>query len=305
MKINYKKVIKNQKIRLKILSLLRFIPDSLMLKIQYRIKMGRVLNFQSTQRYSEKIQLYKMYYRNPLLGVCVDKYKVREYVKSKGLNKILNNIYGVYDDANDIDFLSLHSKFVIKTTDGGGGDNVLICTNKEELDIHKTVLLVNSWLNKKNINAGREWAYTQIEKSRIIIEEYLENPIHPKEGIQDYKFFCFSGKPFMVCVDSNRFIQHQRNIYDINWNKLNISFNDYPFSSAPCKKPKNYDQMLYIVKLLSEDFPHVRVDLYNVDGKIYFGELTFYPSSGYCFFSPDSFDFELGKQFDISSFYHK
>lgn len=280
-----------------ILKFLSFIPDSVMVKWQYWIKMGRKLNLSSPKRFSEKLQWYKVYYRNPIMSKCVDKYEVREYLKNKGLSYILPNLYGIYNNAKEIDFISLPQKFVLKTTDGTGGQNVLICRDKSLLNWDETITLVNSWLNKKNIDAGREWAYTKMKSSRIIIEEYLENTKNPNAGIQDYKFFCFSGNPFMVCVDSNRFINHKRNIYSISWKKINVRFNEYPYNEEFDEKPKNYDEMLKIVRELSAEFPHVRVDLYNVDGKIYFGELTFYPSSGYCTFDPDEFDFILGKQF--------
>lgn len=303
--MDYKKIFKNQQLRFSILKALSFVSDSTMLSWQYRIKTGRKLNLKNPIRYTEKIQLYKMYYRNPDLPICVDKYEVRSYVSKKGLSHILNILYGVYDVAEDINFKDLPDRFVIKTTDGGGGQNILMCRQKAELDIPKTILDVNSWLNKKDIDPGREWAYTRMKKSRIIVEKLLEDPEKPEAGIQDYKFFCFSGKPYMICVDSDRFIGHKRNIYDLNWNKLNIVFNDYPLTDMVDEKPDNYEEMLSIVRKLSEDFPHVRVDLYDIGGKIIFGELTFYPSSGYCHFVPDNFDHILGNQFDISSFFKK
>ncbi len=301
--MNYKKIFRSQTLRFKILKLFSFIPDSIMLKLQYRIQLGYRLNLHNPKRYTEKIQLYKMHYRNPELFECVDKYEVRKFVKKKGLGEILNELYGVYDDANEINFSELPNKFVIKTTDGSGGQNILVCEDKTNLDISRTIENVNSWLDKKSINAGREWAYTGIRKSRVIVEKYLENPTQPKAGIQDYKFFCFSGKPYIICVDSDRFIKHKRNIYDSDWNKLDVQFNDYPLVDIIDKRPDNWKEMLTVVEKMSEDFPFVRVDLYNICGRIYFGELTFYPSSGYCKFVPDNFDFILGNQFDISSFY--
>ena len=128
--MNYKKIISSQELRFFILKTLSFIPDKKMLNWQYRIKTGRKIDFKMPQRYTEKLQLYKMYYRNPILGKCVDKYHVREYVESKGLSNILNVLYGVYDDVSAIDFTKLPNEFVIKTTDGGGGENNLICTDK-------------------------------------------------------------------------------------------------------------------------------------------------------------------------------
>ena len=209
--MDYKKIFKNQQLRFSILKALSFVSDSTMLSWQYRIKTGRKLNLKNPIRYTEKIQLYKMYYRNPDLPICVDKYEVRSYVSKKGLSHILNILYGVYDVAEDINFKDLPDRFVIKTTDGGGGQNILMCHQKAELDIPKTILDVNSWLNKKDIDPGREWAYTRMKKSRIIVEKLLEDPEKPEAGIQDYKFFCFSGKPlvpfheFILAVRVTRF----------------------------------------------------------------------------------------------------
>lgn len=147
--MDYKKIFKNQQLRFSILKALSFVSDSTMLSWQYRIKTGRKLNLKNPIRYTEKIQLYKMYYRNPDLPICVDKYEVRSYVSKKGLSHILNILYGVYDVAEDINFKDLPDRFVIKTTDGGGGQNILMCHQKAELDIPKTILDVNSWIEQK------------------------------------------------------------------------------------------------------------------------------------------------------------
>ena len=125
--MDYKKIIKSRKVREQILRLLRFVPDKTMVKIQYRIKTGRKLNLKNPQRYTEKLQWYKLYYKNPLMIKCVDKYDVREYVKSLGLEEILNECYGVFDKVEDIDFDKLPNQFVMKDTLGGGGDRVIIC----------------------------------------------------------------------------------------------------------------------------------------------------------------------------------
>lgn len=296
--MNYKNLVKSQRIRFGILKMLSFVPDSIMLKWQYRIKMGRNLNLKHPQRYTEKIQWYKAYYRNPLMGQCVDKYEVRNYIQLKGLYSILNTLYGVYENAEEIDFSVLPNRFVIKTTDGGGGENIIICRDKSNLNIKKTREMLSRWKNKKNINAGREWAYTCIKRSRIIIEEYLENEQNPEAGISDYKIFCFNGEPYCIVYDIDRYIGHKRNFYDINWNCLGIS-SDCPSFDDNIPKPEGLNRMLEVSKILSKDFPFVRVDLYYLKGKVYFGELTFYPWSGYVQYNPDKFDYVLGEQFKL------
>lgn len=173
--MNYKKIISNQQLRFRILRFLYWVPDSLMLRLQYRIKMGFWPNFNNPKRYTEKLQLYKMKYRNPVMHQCVDKYEVRKYVESKGLSHILIELYGVYDHPDEIDFDKLPNQFVAKTTTGGGGQNVIVVTDKNTCnfnDLRKKLLL---WEGTNNIGAlaGREWAYKDC-KPRIIIEKYLE-----------------------------------------------------------------------------------------------------------------------------------
>ena len=144
-------------------------------------------------------------------------------------------------------------------------------------------------------SAGREWAYGGSSK-KIIVEELLEDNSNKDKGISDYKFLCFNGKPVYVVYDKDRFSDHKRNFYDVNWNYVKVD-SDCPCFEDSVKKPENYEKMVEIASVLSRDFPAVRVDLYNIEGKIYFGELTFYPWSGYVQYTPDSFDFELGKYF--------
>lgn len=300
--MNYKKIVKSQQLRFIILRLLFFIPDSLMLRWQYKIKMGRRLNLKNPERYTEKLQIYKMHYRNPILPVCVDKYEVRSYVMSCGLEYILNELYGIYYNPEDIALEKLPQQFIIKTTDGTGGENVFICKERNKLDIPQLLKLLNSWKNKKNINAGREWAYTGIANSRYIVEKYLEND--PVEGLFDYKFFVFNGKVFCIQLDKDRYTAHKRNIYDKDWNLLNVTCT-YPNVRDEVEKPFCWKEMVGIAEKLGEAFPFVRVDLYLVDSKVYFGELTFYPGSGYEGYIPDDFDYILGRQFDITSFLKK
>lgn len=295
--MNYKRIIKNQRIRFAILKSLRWIPDRIMLSIQYRIKLGRKCNFNNPQRWTEKLQLYKISYRNPILHKCVDKYDVREYIKNKGLENILVKLYGVWDCASDIDFNKLPASFVLKTTNGGGGEDVILVRDKSKINRDQIAHFLSEKLYKE-VNAGREWAYTGIEKPRIIAEELLVNKTTPNAGIDDFKILCFNGCPKIIIVDHNRYINHKRNFYSVNWERIDVT-SDHNQFDEDFPAPKNLDQMLTIAKTLSSDFPFVRVDLYNLDGIIYFGELTFYPWAGYVQFKPDEFDFTLGNMMEI------
>ncbi|MDT2848678.1 ATP-grasp fold amidoligase family protein [Vagococcus carniphilus] len=287
----YKKIIKNQKVRLKILELIRWLPSKFIVKIQYKMKLGRNLNLQAPKRFTEKIQSYKLSYKNDLLHRCVDKYDVREYVAEKGLTSILVKSFGCYSTFNEIDFEKLPNQFVMKTTNGSQTN--IICKNKEELNINKTEIQFKNWLKRDQFIFGREWAYKGLD-SKILIEELLVDA--NSSDIKDYKFLCFNGKPEFIIYDSDRFSGHRRNIYDLNWNKLNV-LTDCDQIEETIEKPDKLEELINISKILSADFPFVRVDLYYVNSQIYFGELTFYPWSGYVSFEPDEFDLTLGKLF--------
>ena len=153
----YKKIISSQKMRFAILRMLKFVPDKAMIKLQYRIKLKRKLNLKDPKRYTEKIQWYKLYYRNPVMMECVDKYGVRKYIEKKGLGNILNQLYQVVDRPEEINFDQLPDKFVIKTTNGSG-TNILV-KDKKTLNIAETKKKLNDFLNMAEASAGREWAY--------------------------------------------------------------------------------------------------------------------------------------------------
>lgn len=298
MVMDYKKIVKSRKLRFLILNCCSWVPDSIMLRVQYYIKMGRRLSLKHPRRFSEKLQWYKLYYRNPLMFTCVDKYDVRGYISSKEYSDLLNECYGVYDSARDIPFKELPNRFVIKTTDGGGGQNVFICKDKSNLDIEKLIEKLDGWKNKIRVHPGREWAYTGIKGSRFIVEKYIESALE-KGGLVDYKFHCFNGnvKYLYVIADRDMGDKCGLGIYTIDFERIDTIRADEKPLSRNIEKPYNFEEMVKIAKNLSSDFPHVRVDLYNVEGKIIFGEFTFYDASGYMRFSPDSFDFELGEEF--------
>ena len=299
--INYKKIFKTSKIRNKVLDFLSFLPDKIMLPIQYRLKLGRKLNLRNPRRFSEKIQWYKMNYRNPLMNQCVDKYLVRDYVEKKGLSDILIPLYGKYDTVEDVEWDKLPDRFVIKTSHGGGGLNVIVCNDKNTLSMDEVrrKLYFKKKPLKKN-GAGREWAYYGLMPG-IIVEKLLEYRDNPETGIYDYKFLCYNGHAGYIVVDVDRYKGHKRNFYDRDWNNLYIT-SDCPAADREIPKPENLDEMISAAEKLAGDFPFVRVDLYNVDGKIFFGELTFYPWSGYVQFSPDEWDFTFSEGFDLRSF---
>lgn len=296
--MDYKKIIKDQKLRFRILKILNWIPDTIMLRVQYRLKLKRWPNFAHPVRYTEKLQLYKMRYRNPVMFQCVDKYEVHKYVEGKGLGRILNTVYGVYDKAEDIDFTKLPNKFVAKTTGGGGGENVAVIRDAANSDLDALRDKLALWLEDMGASYGREWAYDGIKHNRIIIEELLEDDENADGSIDDYKMMCFDGKFKSLWIDKGRYSDHHRGFWDENLNFLPNVFSDHNTFKEPPTLPENMGEMVKIAEKLSEDFPYARVDLYNIKGRIVFGEITFYPWSGYVQFTPDEFDIQLGSYFN-------
>lgn len=300
--MDYRKIIPSRNFRVNILRMLTFVSDETMLKFQYRVQMGKRLDLKHPKTYTEKLQLYKMYYRNPVMHQCVDKYDVRAYVESKGLGKYLNELYGVYNSVSEIEWDKLPNKFIVKTTSGGGGNNIVICRDRNNFDTSAVEKKLNLKMSNKlgSFSSGREWAYTN-NKTRIIVEKLLEGNEEFSEGLADYKIMCFHGEPKVVILDVDRYVNHSRNFYDTKWNNLNI-VSDHNQINKEIPKPDNMEEMLDVARKLSGDFPHARIDLYNIKGKITFGEITFYPWSGYVKFQPQAFDELLGIYFDVSSF---
>ena len=299
--IDYKKFLKSRDLRLKILNGLSWVPNKTMIKLQYRIKTGRKLNLENPKRYTEKLQYYKLNYRDDLMPKCVDKYDVRNYVKEKGYSGLLNQLYIMYDSEKRIDFSSLPDKFVIKDTIGAGSNSVLVVNKKSSKYNEDEVKgVMKSWLAiKPSKSVSREWPYDYL-KHRVIVEKFLEQ----KNGdLDDYKFFCFNGR-------CEYFYKRSEYAKDHNGGKMSFYARDgkwlkgvgLDYCKASSEKQalcKNIGQMIEIADNLSKDFPHVRVDLYNIDGKIVFGELTFFNAGGYMIFTPDKFDYEMGEKFKV------
>ena len=274
------------------------IPDKTMVRLQYMIKTGRGLNLKNPQRYTEKLQWYKLFYRDPLMSKVVDKYTVREYIKKIGLEYILNECYGVYTDPSEIDFTKLPNKFVIKDTLGSGGDSVIICEDKNQLNITDTKRKMKHWLQcSKGKNVGREWVYDG-KQNRIIIEKLIESDKN-EGGLADYKFFCFNGiaKYVYGIAERELGIGAGLGIYNRDFEKQPYRRVDERPLKHTLQKPDNYYEMMRIAERISKPFPHARVDMYSVENTILFGEITFFDGSGYMTYEPDEFDYILGREF--------
>lgn len=295
----YKKIFRSKKLRFKIISALRFVPDKPMLKLQYRIKCKRKLNLKNPQRYTEKIQWYKLYYRDPVMQQCADKYMVREYVKSKGLESILNELYAVYASPEQINFDDLPNKFVLKLSNGSSTN--LLIKDKTTYDLDSVKQTFRDFYKQSEASAGREWVYKTDKKPVIIAEQYLEDPSNENGALRDYKILCFGGIPeYIICVDGRYTDHYCHVVYDTKWVKQNVVIG-HSSAAADYDRPETLEWMLEIAEILSKDFPAARIDLYSIQGKVYFGEITFFPWSGYMKFEPDSFDYVLGEKFDIKT----
>lgn len=303
--MDYKKIFRSRNLRLHILRLLSFVPDKQMLKIQYRIKTGRRLNLKKPVRFTEKLQWYKLNYKNPIMIQCVDKYDVREYVKSKGLDNILIPCYGVYNSPDEINWDILPDQFVMKDTLGGGGTSVVIVKDKSSVDILELKKRAAEWvaIDAHKRDGGREWPYYSGKNHRIIIEQYLD--VEDCGGLIDYKFFCFNGKPSWVYVMADRNLGNGVGvgIYDAYFNRQNVLRADERPLEREIEKPVTFELMKEISSILSAGFPEARIDLYEVNGEVKFGEITFFDGSGYMTFIPDSFDIEFGKVFVLPGSY--
>ena len=268
------------------------LPDKIYLQIKFNRVFKRKLNLKNPQTFNEKMQWIKLYDRKPIYTKMVDKYEVREYIKEKIGEEYLIPLIGLYDKFDDIDFGQLPDQFVIKCTHDSGG--LVVCRNKKELDIENAKEKINQSLKKNYFYSTREWPYKNV-KPRIIIEKYMEDA--KSKELVDYKFFCFDGEPKFIYI-SEGLENHSTakiSFLDMDFKRAKFERSDYkPFDIIP-DKPKNFEKMKELTKILSKDITFLRVDLYEINGKIYFGELTFTPCGGYLPFKPKEYDKILGE----------
>lgn len=287
----YKKIFKSQAIRFKILKHLAWVPDGIMLRLQYAVKYRRRLELTHPKRFTEQVQWYKINHRDPIMTTCADKIAVRDFVRERGYAHLLTELYATADSVATLELDQLPEKFVLKTNNGSGTNIIVSDRSRLRADSFDEF---DEWLERDYFAATREWPYKDVPP-RILAEEFLEDPDNCFDGINDYKIYCFHGVPKFVLLAVDRANGPKMNIYTTEWEDTGVGRTDTPNIPGAVPRPENLDSMTEIAEGLSEGFPFVRVDLYSVSGQIYFGELTFFPASGYVEFSPDSFDFELGE----------
>lgn len=274
----------------------KIVPDKLYLKIMFRIKIHKKLNLKKPQTFNEKLQWLKLYDRKPEYTKMVDKYDVKNYVAEKIGEEYIIPTIGIYEKWEEIDFNQLPNQFVIKCTHDSGG--VVICKNKDTFDLEKAKKKICKSLKLNYFWYGREWPYKNV-KPRIIIEKYMED--ESGYELKDYKFFCFNGKAKLMFIAKDRNTENEEtkfDFYDMNFKHLKFK-NGHENAIVNSNKPQNFEKMRELAEKLSKDLIQVRVDFYNINGKIYFGEFTFYHWSGFTVFEPEEWDYKLGKLIEL------
>lgn len=266
----------------------------------YKKKTGHDLNLKNPQRLTEKIQWRKLYDQTPIYSTLSDKYAVREWVKNKIGGEYLIPLIGAWEHFKDIDFSLLPEQFVLKTNNASHTN--IIITDKELFLRQKWSAgkRIEYWLNTPFAYLeGLELHYKSI-KPMIIAEQYMQ-PEKGAKGLVDYKFHCFSGKIELCQVIGDRTTEETIDFYDSNWQHLSINRPPFPNAKTKREKPATFDLMLELVSKLSKEFSYVRVDMYEINKKVYFGEMTFTPASGMMIIKPDEWDYKLGAMWDIHS----
>lgn len=264
------------------------------LEEDYFSRIGHKLDWDNLKNYTEKMQWEKIYNIDPRKTILSDKFLVREWIKQKIGGEYLIPILGVWNSFDEIDFDMLPDRFVLKTNHGSGTN--LIVKDKIRMDKEIARLMFNDWMKMDFAFVDSvQLHYSGIHR-KIIAEKYLETDLGE---LQDYKFLCFNGKPYFCWVDLGRFSKHTRTVFNMKWEIQPWTQANYGVAEFEIPKPPNFEEMIEIASILSKSFTHVRVDLYNIFGKVYFGEMTFTNGSGLDPIVPEEYDSVLGKLWNI------
>ena len=271
----------------------KYISDELYLRIKFYLTMGKLLHLRNPRTYNEKIQWLKLYGRTPETSSLCDKYAVKKIVSEKIGDKYVIPLIGVWNSPDEIDFDSLPNQFVLKCTQNSG-KGMYVCKDKSKIDKNKILEGLLEGIKQDYFLPSRDYCYKGIPH-RVIAEEYREDF---KTGeLRDYKFFCFDGNPKILFIASGRSKgEHEVtfDFYDMEFNHLPFT-NGHPNSTVPIEKPSGFDEMKKLAAVLSKGMPHVRMDFYEANGQVYFGEYTFSHWGGYVPFNPEEWDYKLGE----------
>ncbi|WP_341961921.1 glycosyl transferase [Planococcus maritimus] len=278
-------------------NIVRLVPDNVFIKALYKIRTGEKLNLKNPNGFNEKLQWIKLNDRKEIYTTMVDKYSVRKYVASKIGTQYLNDLLEVYSSVDEIDWSQLPNQFVLKCTHGSGCN--IICPDKNLLNIKEAKKQLEKWMRTNYYFYGREWPYKDI-KPKIICEKYIE------KNIIDYKFYCFNGEPKFLYTsnfsdESGNMLGNsaQMSFYDMNWDKCEFFREDHESMEINVPKPSKLEEMREIAKSLSANTYFARIDLFYVDEKIYFSEITLTPGSGFTLFHPKTYEEEIGSWMEL------
>ena len=284
----------SNKLAKKIRYALRFLPDELYIQLNYFAHFKKFANLKNPVTYNEKLNWLKLHDHNPLYTTLVDKYEVKKYVEKIIGEEYIIPTLGIWERFEDINFEVLPNQFVLKCTHDSEG--LVIVKDKSLLDKKTAKVKIENCLKQNFYFIGREWPYKNV-KPRIIAEKYMEDT--ETGELRDYKFFCFKGEPKMMFIASDRNSGNVKfDYYDMEFNHVDLT-QKYPNSLKPLRKPEEFNEMIRISRILANGFPHVRVDWYEVNSNLYFGELTFYHFSGFMPFRPRYWDNTFGNWIDI------
>lgn len=270
------------------LGLYNSLSDEACIKKMFKIYMGYELNLDDPKTFNEKLQWLKLYDRRPIYTTMVDKYAVKDYVSSIIGNQYIIPTLGVWDSFDDIDFEALPGQFVLKCTHDSGG--LVICKNKDKFDKKVAKKKLNHSLKTNYYYRFREWPYKNV-KPRIIAEKYMEDA--GTSELRDYKIYTFNGKAMLCMVNQDRGIHTRADYFDSDYNWLDFTWG-YDHADVSPDKPQNYELMYQLAEKLAIGTSELRVDFYEINGRVYFGELTFFDGSGFDKIEPVEWDYKLG-----------
>ncbi len=295
--INFKKIL-GRNLRGKIMYFLSFLPDKLYLQIFYFSTTGKFINFKNPKGFNEKLQWLKVNDKRLEYSQLVDKLAVREHISKILGEEYLFPLLGAWKSFNDIDFNSLPEQFVLKCNHDSGSTKVIKAKSAlTQDDFDEMNKFYSKRLNRDFFYAGREYPYKGL-KPYIIAEELMVDENHPEDSIEDYKFFCFSGEPKIMFVATDRSTDCKFDFFDMDFNHLDL-INIHHNSNKPISKPKMFEEMKKIAAKLSQGMKQVRIDLYEINGKIYFGEYTFFHGGGFVLMQPSEWETRLGDLINI------
>lgn len=276
----------------------KYLNDEQFLRYRFRIVMGKRLDLKNPTSYNEKLQWLKLYDRNPLYTKLVDKVAVKDYVASIIGNEYIIPTLKVYKSPEEVRIEDLPERFVLKTNHDGDSLGVFVCKDKKNFDFNKAISILSKNLKHNYYYTGREWPYKNVNPV-IFAEEYKEDEFGE---LRDYKFFCFNGVVKALFVATDRSVGHVKfDYFDRDFNHLDFT-QSHPMSNVTLKKPDNFEKMIELAERLSRGLPHVRIDLYNCNGKIYFGEMTFYHYGGMIKFHPEEWDYKFGSWLQLPKY---